>query len=149
MEVLLLKDVAKLGRAGETVRVADGYGRNYLIPRGLAIVPSEGAKKQAHDLQEARTRREERLSQEASAVASRADGLTLTFKARAGEHGKLYGSVTAGDIAEQLQAVHGIEIDKRRIELPEPLREVGRFKVDLKFAPKAMARVTVVIEGIE
>jgi large subunit ribosomal protein L9 len=149
MEVLLVKDVAKLGHAGDTVRVADGYARNYLIPRGLATFMTEGAKKQARDLTEARARREERVSQESSAVAARADGAVLTFKARSGEHGKLYGSVTASDIAERLQAERGIEVDRRRIELGEPLREIGRYPVEIKFAPKAVARITVVVEGLE
>ncbi|MHB0875306.1 MAG: 50S ribosomal protein L9 [Anaerolineae bacterium] len=149
MEVLLIKDVAKLGHAGDTVRVADGYARNYLLPLGLATTMNEGAKKQARDLQEARTRREQRVSQEASAVAARANGITLTFKAHAGEQGKLYGSVTTADIAEQLQAQHGVEVDRRRIELTEPLREVGQYTVEIKFAPKAVARVTVMVEGME
>ena len=149
MEVLLLKDVPKLGHAGDTVRVADGYGRNYLIARNLATLPSEGARKQAQVLRDARSRREQRQSQEAGALAQRLNGLTVEFQARSGEQGKLYGSVTAGDIADKLQQVHGVEVDRRKIELEDSLREIGQYDVPIRFSPQAIAHVTVVVEAIE
>jgi large subunit ribosomal protein L9 len=149
MEVLLLRDVPKLGHAGDTVRVADGYGRNFLIARHLATVLSDGAKKQSQVLRDARERREQRQSQEASALAQRLHGLTVSFQARSGEKGKLYGSVTAADIAAKLSQAHGVDVDRRKIDLDDPLREIGQFDVPIRFSPLAIAHVTVIVEGVE
>ncbi|MGQ9553969.1 MAG: 50S ribosomal protein L9 [Anaerolineae bacterium] len=149
MEVLLLKDVPKLGQAGDSVRVADGYARNYLFPRRLAMPLNEGARRQAQTLREARQRRAERQSQEAMALAQRINGLTLTVQARAGEHGKLYGSVTAADIAEQLAQLYGAEVDRRKIMLSEPIRDIGRHQVEVRLSPQAVAHIVVVVEKVE
>ena len=146
MDVLLLKDVPKLGRAGDTLRVADGYARNFLFPRQLARLMDEAAKKQVLSLRDARQRKSDRLSQESTALARRLDGITLTVKARAGEQGKLYGSVTTSDIAEQLAQLHSAEVDRRKIELTEPIREVGRHEVEVRLSPQAVARINVVVE---
>ena len=146
MEVLLVKDMPKLGEAGDAVRVSDGYARNYLFPRRLAIPMDEGARRQAQLLREARERRQERVTAEATALAKQLSGTVLSFRARAGEQGKLYGSITASDIAEELSRQKGTEIDRRRIELKEPIRELGQHEVELRLGPRATARVTVVVE---
>lgn len=145
MELLLLKDVPKLGRAGDEVRVADGFARNYLLPRKLAVPLTEGAHVQAQQIREARRRQVEREQIETQAAARKLDGLVVVISAKAGEQGKLYGSVTAGDIAEAVQAQHGVEVDKRRISLEDPIRELGEKKVDVRFSQVAIAQITVTV----
>ena len=145
MEVLLLKDVPKLGHAGDEVRVADGYARNYLFPRKLAAPLTEGAHNQAQQIREARRRHVEREQIETQAAARQLDGLTVTITSKAGEQGKLYGSVTAGDIAEAVQAQHGVVVDKRRIVLEEPIRELGDKSVEVRFSQAAVAHITVAV----
>ncbi|NPV06638.1 MAG: 50S ribosomal protein L9 [Anaerolineae bacterium] len=146
MEVLLLKDVPKLGRAGDEVRVADGYARNYLLPRKLAIPLDEGARRQAEEIREARQRQLEREQREAQAQAGRLEGLVVTVTARAGDQGKLYGSVTAADIAEKLMEQHRVEVDRRRVSLPDPIRELGEREVEIRLAQSVVAHVRVVVE---
>lgn len=145
MEVLLLKDVPKLGQAGDEVRVADGFARNYLLPRRLAVPLTEGAHYQAQQIREARRRQVEREQIETQAAAKQLDGLSVSITAKAGEQGKLYGSVTAGDIAEAVQAQHGVEVDKRRIVLDDPLRELGERQIEVRFSQVAIAHITVVV----
>jgi large subunit ribosomal protein L9 len=149
MDVLLLKDVPGLGEAGEVKTVADGYGRNYLIPQRLAVMASPGAVKQAQRQVAADARREEREMTEAQELAQALDGLTVTFEARAGESDRLYGSITKANIAEALEKQVGQEVDRRKIELDEPLKELGTHAVTIRLASEAEAKVTVVIEREE
>jgi large subunit ribosomal protein L9 len=149
MEVLLLKDVNQLGAAGEIKRVADGYARNYLFPQGLAVVATPGSIKQAALQREAETRRQAEVLSEAQALAQMLDGLTVTFEARAGESDRLYGSITSANIAESLGEQVGQEVDRRKIDLEEPLKELGTHAVTLRLAPGAEAKITVVIEREE
>jgi large subunit ribosomal protein L9 len=145
MEVLLLKDVETLGHAGDVKKVADGYARNYLLPRGLAVMATPGAIKKAKEDREATTRRQARVLSEAQAMAATLDGLAVTFQARAGEGDKLYGSITNANIAAALSAKIGQEVDKRKIELEEPIKELGTHAVTVHLAPEAVAKITVVI----
>jgi large subunit ribosomal protein L9 len=149
MEVLLLKDIDQLGDAGDIKRVADGYARNYLIPRGLAVLASEGALKQAERLREARVRRRATELSQAQALAQLLDGQSITFQARAGEADRLYGSITSANIAEALEEKLDQEIDRRKIVLEEPLKELGTHAVTVRLAAEAEAKVTVVIEREE
>ncbi len=149
MEVLLLKDVPKLGQAGDGVRVSDGYARNFLIPRQLAVPMDEGARKQAEGIRAARKRQVEKEQRDAQALAARLDGLTVTFTARAGEQGKLYGSVTASDIAEEINRQHEIEVDRRRLVIEEPIRELGTHPVEIRISQSAVAHVSVVVEAAQ
>jgi large subunit ribosomal protein L9 len=146
MKVLLLRDHDKLGKAGDVKNVADGYARNYLIPRGLAVLATQGALKQAETIHKAEEKRQAKLFSEAQAVANQLIGTTLTFRALAGETGKLYGSITANDIAEAIQREKGIPVDKRRIELREPLRSLGTHTVPIRLASDLVPSVTVVVE---
>lgn len=146
MQVLLKKDVPGLGHAGEVKRVADGYALNYLIPRGLATAATEGALKQAQQLKEATERQRQRQQSEAERLAQKLSGLTLTFKAKAGDGDKLYGSVTSADIAEAIAKATGEVVDKRRIELAHAIKELGTHQVLLRLAPETVATVTVVVE---
>ncbi len=147
MKVLLTRDVEKIGKAGQVKNVADGYARNYLIPKGVAILATGGALKQAETIRKAEEKRQAQLFAQAQAVAGQLEETVLTFHAKAGETGKLYGSITAAHIAEQILAQKGLEIDKRKIELRDPLRTVGTHKVPVKLATDLVAEVQVVVEA--
>lgn len=149
MDVLLLKDVEELGEAGAIKKVADGYARNYLIPRGLAVRATAGAIKQAEQQRQATARRQVKELSEAQALAQALDGVSVTFEARAGESDRLYGSITNVNIAEALTEKIGQEVDRRKIEMEEPLKELGIHAVTVRLAPGAEAKVTVVIEREE
>jgi large subunit ribosomal protein L9 len=149
MEVLLLEDVEPLGLAGEIKRVSGGYARNYLFPKGLAVEATPGAIRQAEQRQKAAVRREAKELSEAQALAQTLDGVTVAFQARAGETDRLYGSITTANIAEALGETVGREVDKRKIDLEEPLKELGTHAVTVRLAPGAEAKVTVVIEREE
>jgi large subunit ribosomal protein L9 len=146
MQVMLLKDVAGLGRAGDIKNVAAGYAQNFLFARNLAVVATEGAMKQAKSLQEAAERRRQRKSTEAKELANRLDGKEIIFTARAGEGDRLYGSITGHDIAEKLQATTGIEIDHRLIEIDHPIKSLGEHGVTVKLGSGASAAVRVRVE---
>lgn len=132
MKVLLIKDVDNLGYAGDVKSVADGYGRNYLIPQNLAVLATPGALRQADTIRKAAEKHRAREKSDAEAIVSQLAGLKLMFERRAGETGKLYGSVTAGDIAEAIEAKTGIALDKRKVALPEPIRNLGEQDVIIK-----------------
>lgn len=149
MQVLLLQDVERLGEAGDIKRVADGYARNYLFPRGLAVLATPGAIKEAELHRAAAARREVKALTEAQALAQVLDGMTVTFQARAGEQDRLYGSITNVAIAEALSEKAGQEVDRRKIELEEPLKELGTHAVTIRLAPEAEAKVSVVVEREE
>lgn len=149
MEVLLLKEVKRLGQAGEIRRVADGYARNYLIPRGLAVPATESARKQLAARQAAQSRAADAERAAAEAHAAALEQVELVFKAKSGESGRLYGSITSADIAEQLAARIGEPVDKRKVMLDEPIKEVGTSKVDVKLHADVRITVTVIVEGEE
>ena len=125
MRIVLREDVDNLGRKGDLLEVADGYARNYLVPRGLALRASKGIVKQAESMRRSREVREVRDRASAEEVAAKLSGARVEIKARAGEGGKLFGSVTASDVADAVLAQTGVEIDRRKIELDEPLKELG------------------------
>jgi large subunit ribosomal protein L9 len=147
MEVLLLREVKRLGKPGEVRRVADGYARNYLIPRGLAVPATESARKQVADRRAARARAADAERAAAEAHAAALQQVELVFKAKSGESGRLYGSITSADIAEQLAARIGEPVDKRKVMLNEPIKEVGTSTVDVKLHPDVKITVTVIVEG--
>lgn len=144
MKVLLKEDVDNLGYAGEVMNVADGYGRNYLIPNGLAVKATSGVLKQAESWREHAAVRMNEIRKEHEALSSRIDNVTLEFEARAGETGKLYGSVTTADIAQQLNEVLGTEIDRRNIA-SEPIRQLGKHQVTVRLSRDYSPSVTVVV----
>ncbi|MBN1659642.1 MAG: 50S ribosomal protein L9 [Anaerolineae bacterium] len=149
MYVLLKKDVDNLGQAGEVVTVADGYARNFLLPRGLAVAATPGAIKQAELEQAAEERRHAAELNEAKALAQVLDEMSVTFHARAGETDRLYGSITKTQIAEALEAKSGREVDRRKIDLDEPIKDLGAHAVTIRFAPGAEAKITVIVEREE
>lgn len=146
MQVLLLKNVPGVGTAGQVKKVADGYARNYLLPHKLAVTATEGAVKQAESIKDAAARREAKTLAEAQSLAKQIDALTLKFKAKSGEGDRLFGSITSGDIYEQLVNTHHINIDKRKIELENPIKELGERKVAIKIHTDVTAHVTVMVE---
>jgi large subunit ribosomal protein L9 len=142
MEVILREDVKSLGKAGELVRVRPGYARNFLLPKGLAYEASEGNKKRIAGETRARTTRVEAEKNEAQGFAAKLAAVTVTLTGKAGEEGKLFGSVTAPDIADAL-AKQGLEIDRRRIELEHPIKALGFHSVAVRLHPEVHAEVRV------
>jgi large subunit ribosomal protein L9 len=147
VKVLLNEAVPNLGKAGDTKEVADGYARNFLIPRGLATVATQSALKQAASTKEAQQRRAARVQTQTSTLATQVGATELVFKAKVGEQHRLFGSITAGDIAEELSKKLGQAIDKRHVELAEPIRSLGSYKVPVRVGAKAVPSVTVVVES--
>lgn len=143
MEVILLKDVERLGRAGEVRDVAPGYARNYLIPQGLATRVTIGTLKQMQQQRQAEARREEELEVEAREFAAELEGVTLTLSAKTGEKDRLYGSITSGDIAVALEREIGKSVDRRKIGLEEPIRELGTYSVPYKLLSDLAPTITV------
>lgn len=146
MKVLLTQNVPNLGKAGEVKDVPDGYARNFLIPRGLAQAATAGAMKQAVAAKQAEQTRAAKATAARQALAGALGQTEIVFKAKVGEQHRLFGSITASDIADELSRKTGQEIDKRDIELSEPLRHLGTFKVPVRLGPKLTPSVTVVIE---
>lgn len=146
MKVLLTQDVKDLGKVGQVKEVADGYARNYLIPKGLAIAATETQLKKVAEQQAVQARQQAKAEKEARKLAERIAGTSVTFKVRVGEQQRLYGSITSADIADALSRKLGSEIDKRRIELDEPLKHLGTFKVPVRLARDVVPQATVVIE---
>lgn len=132
MQVLLIQDVDNLGYAGDVKKVADGFGRNYLIPRNMAVLATPGALKQAETIRKSAEKHRAHEMADAQAMANQLAGLELYFERRAGETGKLYGSVTSGEIVDEITAKTGLEIDKRKVALPEPIRQLGEKEVAIK-----------------
>ncbi len=146
MKVLLTHDVPSLGRAGETKDVADGFARNYLLPRGLATIASEGALKQAAEQKKTLQKREAKAKAQVGTLAATLNQTQVVFKAKVGEQHRLYGSITAGDIAEEVSRKIGQTVDKRHVELGEPIRSLGTYKVPIRVGPSVVPSVTVVVE---
>src|SRR5205823_6701319 len=130
MEVILKEDVNKLGSRGDVVKVAEGYGRNYLLPRKLAIEATNANKAVIAQMKAASVRRSAKEKSQAEELAKQFDGVSVTFARRSGEHDQLFGSVTSGDIAEALEK-KGLNVDRRKIQLHDPLKNLGEFSVPI------------------
>jgi large subunit ribosomal protein L9 len=147
MKVLLRADVDNLGKKGDLVDVADGYARNYLVPRGLAMKATSGIQNQAGAMRRNREARERRDREAAQALAAQFEGRTVTLKARAGGEGRLFGSITSVDIAEAVLKQTGAEIDRRKIDLPEPLKELGGADLPVRLHADVVATLHVEVEA--
>lgn len=147
MKVLLLRDVEHLGKAGEIKDVSGGFGRNYLLPKGFAVLATKGHIKQAEERLAAQRRRAEAARREAEALAAKLSALTLTFTAKVGEQDRLYGSVTNTDIAAKLREEVGVEIDRRKIMLEDPIKRTGEYEVPVELASGITATLKVVVVG--
>jgi large subunit ribosomal protein L9 len=146
MQVILKQDVRDLGLKGALVNVADGFARNYLIPRGLAVAATDSNLKQRQQRLNVQTTKAERVFDSAQVLAERLDGLSITVHARTGEGGKLFGSVTAQDIADGVKAVGGVEVDKRKVDLPDTIKAIGVYRVLLRLHPKVRTAIEVRVE---
>ena len=148
MEVMLLKDVYKLGLAGDVKRVADGYGRNFLIPKGLATLATPGALTQSDRIRTAAEEERARLNQELAAVFEQLNGLQLNFPVKAGETGKLYGSVTTQMISDAIMESKGIEVDRSQFD-SEPIRSLGVHSMSARLTVDLIPELTVVVHREE
>ncbi|HHT46084.1 MAG TPA: 50S ribosomal protein L9 [Firmicutes bacterium] len=148
MKIILRKDVANLGQAGEIKDVTPGYARNYLIPKGLAFEATPGRIKDIEMHKEFMDKRNAREIDEAKVLAEKVAGKAITIKAKAGEEGRLFGSVTSADICQALSA-EGINVDKRKIELEEQIKSLGSYSVQVKFHPQVVATIDVNVEALE
>ena len=146
MKVILRQDVEKLGRAGDVVKVAPGYGRNYLIPKKFALEATAGNIKIADIEKLAQARRDHREKEAATILARDIVKLTVTIRRKSGEGGSLYGSVTALDIADFL-VTHKIDIDKRKIQLEEPIKSIGEFQVPVRLHREVTVPIKLIVEA--
>ena len=142
MEVILKEDVANLGLRGEVVKVADGYGRNFLLPRKLAMQANDANKAVIEQMKAAAARRSASEKAQAEELVSKLGNLAVSFTRRAGEQGHLFGSVTSADIAAEL-AAKGFEVDRRKIQLSDPLKSLGEYNVAIRLHREVTAHVTV------
>jgi len=146
MEVILKEDVPNLGLRGEVVKVADGFGRNYLLPRKMAMQATEANKAVIAQMKVAAERRSASEKAQAEELLTKIEPIVLNFTRKAGEQGHLFGSVTSADIAAEL-ALQGYEVDRRKIQLSEPLKSTGDFKIAIRLHREVTARITVKVLG--
>jgi large subunit ribosomal protein L9 len=146
MEVILREDVDKVGARGSVVKVADGYARNFLLPKRLAVPATGANKKIVEQEREAYLRREAKVKSESEDLAKLMSNVTVTVRQRAGENNQLFGSVTSKDIADALEA-QKYHVDRRKIQLEEPIRTLGAHKVTLRLHRDVTAEITVVVEA--
>ncbi len=149
MKLLFLKDVKGTARAGELKEVADGFARNFLLPKGLAVLATEGAQKNAAVKKQIVQTKKERAKTEAESLAEQLAGVRVTFTAKVGDQHRLYGSITSADIAEEVSKVLGLAVDKRKIMLDEPLKHLGEFQVPVRVSASLEPKVTVTIVKAE
>jgi large subunit ribosomal protein L9 len=145
MKVIFLKDVPK-GKRGEIKEVADGYARNFLFPKGMALPATPSATKEAKLLLDKKVEHQTRQQEEQSKVAQELEGKELQFKAKAGAKGRLHGAITSANIAEELSRVTGLEIDKKRVEMDEPLHQLGDYEIVINLGTGSVAKIKVLIE---
>lgn len=146
MEVILRQDVPSLGRKGDTVRVKDGYARNFLFPRGFALPATKGSLKEQESLQEAKREKQDRALAEVEQAALLIEGKTLSFQAKAGQ-GRIFGSITPEDIARKIQKMYKVTVDKRKVLLEENLKELGDHEVGIQLHPKVKVKVKIEIRA--
>jgi large subunit ribosomal protein L9 len=145
MKVILTQEITGLGVPGDIVEVADGYGRNYLVPRGSAINWSKGAEKQINQIKRARDTREIRGLDHAKEIQAQLEGLSVTLKVRAGNGGRLFGSVSQTDVANAVKAAGGPSVDKKRVHLPGHIKTTGAHTVTIELHPDVVASVPVTV----
>ena len=148
MKVLFKKDVAEVAKAGQVKEVADGYARNFLIPRGLAVAATAAALKQVADVQAAATRHAAEEEQAARELEARLEAEPIVINAKAGSQGRLYGSVTTADVASAIQKQVGTAIDRRDLEISEPVRQVGTYQVAARLHRSVTARLTIEVRPV-
>jgi large subunit ribosomal protein L9 len=143
MKIILTSEVTGLGAPGDIVEVKDGYGRNYLLPQGFAIPWTRGGEKQVASIKRARSAREIRDLGHANEVRGQLEALTVSLRARAGTGGRLFGSVTATEVAEAVKGAGGPDLDRRRIELPGHIKSLGQYQVSVRLHPEVVAKFSL------
>ena len=143
MKLILTQEVTGLGAPGDVVEVKDGYGRNYLVPRGYAVAWTKGGEKQVAAIRNARAAREIRSLEEAQHVRAALESATVTVPAKAGANGRLFGAVTTADVAEAVAKVGGPKVDRRKVELSQPIKSLGEYTVLVRLHPEVQAKVPV------
>lgn len=146
MKVILQKDVKNLGKKGEAVEVSEGYARNYLVPRGLVVMATDANLRTLKKEQDAKQNRKEREKKEAEQLAEKISKIRVDVTAKAGEAGRIFGSVTSADIAAALER-KGVKVDKRKIELKDPIKVLGEYTVDVRVYQEMSATLTVKVIG--
>ena len=149
MRVILVRDVPGYGTFGDIVNVKDGFANNYLIPRGLALPATEGNIRHVQEILKQKKRKLEREKAKAQEIAEKIDGLVLEIARPVGVTGKLYGAITVGEIAEKIKEVAGVEVDKRKIMLKAPIKNVGRYNLTVKLHHEVSATITVDVKPSE
>jgi large subunit ribosomal protein L9 len=149
MKVIFLRDVTGIGQTGQIKEVADGYARNYLLPKGLAKPATEGSLRQIEEEKALAERRYQRELAAAQTLAERLNNATLRFRAKVGEQDILFGTITSADIAEEIQAKLGVEVDRRKIDVGEPIRRPGIYSIPIRLIGDLEPRVNVVVEREE
>ncbi|NLT94008.1 MAG: 50S ribosomal protein L9 [Clostridia bacterium] len=145
MKVILQEDIKGLGKKGEVVEVKEGYARNYLLPKKLAVEATQGNLKELDRQKQIKMAKAEKERQEAEKLAEKINEVTLTLKAKCGENGKLFGAVTSKDIAENLLKAYNINIDKRKIDLSENIKSTGDYAIKVKLHPQVVADLKVIV----
>ncbi len=149
MKVILIKDVPGYGTFGDIVNVKDGFANNYLIPRGLALPATEGNVKHVQDILKQKQRKLEREKAKAQEIAEKIDGMVIEIARPVGVTGKLYGAITVSEIAEKIKEQAGVEVDKRKIMLRAPIKNVGRYNIPVKLHPEVSATIVVDVKPSE
>jgi large subunit ribosomal protein L9 len=147
MKVFLIQDVPGVGKAKEVKDVSNGYARNYLFPRGLAVSATKGRIKAAEDYEENQVHREQRVRERSLKIAEQLQETPLQFRVKAGETGRLYGSITSSDVATKIGQLLGIEFDKRLLKMDRPIRNVGTHMVDVKLQGGVRSQAQVIVES--
>lgn len=143
MKVILLKDIKGTGKKGDIINASDGHARNYLIPRGLAKEATEGSLKEMEHHNAAKAKRDAEELASAKELAERLEKIVIEFKAKAGDGGRLFGSITNKDISDQIKAKHNLDIDKKKIVLDQPIRTLGTTTATVKVYPKVSAQMKI------
>jgi large subunit ribosomal protein L9 len=144
MKILLIKDVYKVGRAGDVKKVADGYGRNFLLPKGMAVLATPGALKQVENIRAKAAVRRAELNQEMGGLAGLLKGVYITFGVKAGENGKLYGSITNTMVADALTKKIGATVDRHLVEIPS-IRNLGTFKASVRLTVDLIPEISIIV----
>ena len=143
MKIILMSDVKSLGTTGTVLEVADGYARNFLLPRGLAAEASKGSLALLEQQRKAKARRDAEAIASAEALGKQLEGLSISVPAKAGGNGKLFGAVTNANVADAIHAALGVEIDRHKIEVPENIKSLGSYPVEIRLGKNIVAKTTV------
>lgn len=148
MKVILKADVKGVGKKGEVINASTGYARNFLFPRNLAVEATEGSMRTLEKQRELEAQKKAEELEEAKKLAKKLEGMTVKIQVKTGENGKLFGSITSKDISEKLKEQYGIDIDKKKIILPEPIKVTGAYTSEAKVYPEVNAKLKVTVESI-